>query len=91
MSFSTSAAPEKPVKVNGEWTQRSNIEKAARKNHYEITKGLLKEYNNNWDSFTMLTLSRLKIRRILYWAKLYQEILSVPGVICEFGSDTAKH
>ncbi len=31
MSFSTSAAPEKPVKVNGEWTQRSNIEKAARK------------------------------------------------------------
>jgi hypothetical protein len=34
----------------------------------------------------MLTLSRLKISRILYWAKLYQEILSVPGVICEFGT-----
>jgi hypothetical protein len=73
-------------KINGEWTQRSNIEEVARKNHFEITKGLLSTYHNNWDSFTMLTLGRLKVSRILYWAKLYQEILHVPGVICEFGA-----
>jgi hypothetical protein len=47
---------------------------------------MLKDHDNNWDSFTMLTLGRLKISRIIYWAKLYQEILEVPGVICEFGT-----
>jgi len=86
MSDSNSETSKNQQKINGEWTQRSSIEQVARKNHFQITKGLLSSYHNNWDSFTMLTLSRLKVSRILYWAKLYQEILYVPGVICEFGA-----
>lgn len=51
-----------------------------------IHSGLLDMSGDLWNWPSAATLTRPSIARILYLANLYQRILSVPGVICEFGA-----
>lgn len=73
------------VKIGREWTQSSSGEQESNERLLEITQGLLPSYGNNWNAHGVLTLRRQSISRILYYNDLYQKILDVPGVICEFG------
>lgn len=71
--------------VNGEWVQSSSLERDSNRRLLEIAQVLLPDYGNNWNSYSVLTLRRQSISRILYYDDLYKKILNVPGVICEFG------
>ena len=73
------------LRVNGEWVQSSSLERDANRRLLEIAQVLLPDYGNNWNSYSVLTLRRQSISRILYYDDLYKKILNVPGVICEFG------
>jgi hypothetical protein len=52
---------------------------------YNIAKTLLPEYGNQWNVDSLVTLKRQTLSRLLYLNNLYQLIINVPGVICEFG------
>jgi hypothetical protein len=72
-------------KIGKEWSQASITEINVSMELFEVTKALIADYTHTWKSLTMLTLDRLSLSRILYYDDLYKKILSVPGVICEFG------
>jgi hypothetical protein len=46
---------------------------------------LLPKYGGNWSIHSLVALKRMAISRIIYYNELYQKIIDVPGVICEFG------
>lgn len=46
---------------------------------------LLPQLGESWNNHSLVTMTRQTLSRILYYHQLYQKILQVPGVICEFG------
>jgi len=46
---------------------------------------LIEDSGENWSIHSMAVMKRNAISRILYLNELYERILNVPGVICEFG------
>jgi len=52
----------------------------------QTTEALLPKFGNeNWNKQSLLTMNVTVLSRILYLNELYQQIIPVPGVICEFG------
>lgn len=52
----------------------------------EITQQLLPQFGEgSWNKHTLVTLNVTVLSRLLYLNGLYEKILDVPGVICEFG------
>jgi hypothetical protein len=51
----------------------------------DISLKLLPLYGPQWNVDGLVTLKRQSLSRILYLNHLYQMIIDVPGVICEFG------
>ena len=45
----------------------------------------LDNWGDSWNLHSLVTLQRESISRILYYDKLYQKIVGVPGCILEFG------
>jgi hypothetical protein len=45
----------------------------------------IKDSGDNWAIHSLAVMKRNSLARVLYLNDLYKEILSVPGVICEFG------
>lgn len=72
-------------KMDGELTQRSNAEQVYQLQLLEIAQTLLPQYGHQWNIHNLVTLKRQSLSRILYYSDLYQKILDIPGVICEFG------
>src|SRR6516162_1090153 len=70
---------------NGELSSRSQQESATDTRLLDISKELLPQYGGNWGVHSLVTLKRMALSRIIYYYELYQKILDVPGVICEFG------
>ncbi len=60
---------------------------AAERNEmlYKATEKLLPQYGNQWNLDSLVTLKRQSLSRLLYLNTLYNLILDVPGVVCEFG------
>lgn len=52
---------------------------------YEIDRVLMPNYGDGWSRHRLVTLDVSAQSRILYYNNLYQKIIDVPGVICEFG------
>ena len=75
----------KLTKIEGEFTQQSTIERTLNKELLDVAVKLLPEYGNQWNLHNLVTLKRHSLSRILYLDCLYQQIIEVPGVICEFG------
>lgn len=73
------------TKIAGEFTQQSIDEQALHKQLLEIATSLLPKYGPQWNIHSLVTLKRQSLSRILYLNELYQKIIDVPGVICEFG------
>lgn len=70
---------------NGEISSRSAMEEDLDSKLLSITKELLPKYGPSWGVHNLVTLKRIAISRIIYYYQLYQKIIEVPGVICEFG------
>jgi hypothetical protein len=51
----------------------------------EIKRSLLDRFGPFWNSHQNVLLRRQSLSRLIYYRDLYQHILDVPGVICEFG------
>lgn len=79
-----------PKRVGGaaggrEWSQRAQSEDKQGLELFRIAQSLLPELGDNWNAHNLVTLKRQSLSRILYLDSLYQKIVDVPGVVCEFG------
>jgi hypothetical protein len=72
-------------KLKGEFTQQSNNEIDANARLYELAMGLMPGFGNQWNLHGVVTLKRQTLSRIFYYQHLYQQLVGVPGVVCEFG------
>jgi hypothetical protein len=70
---------------NGEVSSRSQLESDCDARLLDISKELLPQYGGNWGVHSLVTMKRMALSRIIYYYELYQKIINVPGVICEFG------
>jgi hypothetical protein len=70
---------------NGELSSRSQTENSLDARLLSISQELLPQYGADWASHSLVTLKRMALSKVIYYYELYQKILYVPGVICEFG------
>lgn len=70
---------------SGEVTSQSQAEAANSKALFDIASDLLPRYGDNWNLHGLATMNRMTLSRVLYYNELYQKIINIPGVICEFG------
>lgn len=68
-----------------ERSHRSMTEEESDRRLFEIKRGLLDQFGPFWNSHQNVLLRRQSLSRLFYYRDLYQLILDVPGVICEFG------
>ncbi len=73
------------AKVTGEFTQKSDQEKSNTQRLAEIQASLLPRLGIHWNIHQTVFLKRQSLSRLIYYYELYQKIIDVPGVICEFG------
>ena len=73
------------LKISGEFTQQSLDEQSRDGGLFDLTQGNLRKYGNQWNIHNLVSLKRQSLSRILYYNEIYQKIVEVPGVICEFG------
>lgn len=85
----TQTAPVKdkasPDRVGTELSLHSNDERERHKALQAHALALLPKYGPEWNLHCQLTMRRQSLSRILYYNDLYQKILNVAGVVCEFG------
>lgn len=72
-------------RVAGEFTAKPPEALEKQKELLRLATELLPAFGEHWSKHSMVTLKVESISRIVYYHNLYQQILSVPGVICEFG------
>jgi len=70
---------------NGELSSRSQQENALDSRLFGLAQQLLPQYGGNWAIHGLVTMKRMALSRVIYYHELYQKIIDVPGVICEFG------
>ncbi|GAA0536564.1 hypothetical protein FHS83_003343 [Rhizomicrobium palustre] len=70
---------------NGEITIRAEQERAALRALYDISSDLMPRFGANWGVHSLVAMNRMALSRVIYYQTLYQKIIDVPGVICEFG------
>ncbi len=74
-----------PARLSGELVRQSNDEQAQNRQLYLLMEDLLPRFGETWNRHYMVTLKRQSLSRLLYYNQLYQKIIEIPGVICEFG------
>jgi hypothetical protein len=72
-------------KIKGEFTQRSGGEITADQRLKELSEINRDAFGAHWNNHSTVFLKRQVLSRLLYQDMLYRKIISVPGVICEFG------
>jgi hypothetical protein len=72
-------------KLSGEYTIRTDDIQKRQNDLLGIASNLLPKFGPNWHKHGLVTLKVEALARILYYNELYQKIVNVPGVICEFG------
>ena len=73
------------VKLSGELTSQSDAERAKLQRLFEIQMEILPCLGPQWNTHQTVFLRRQSLSRLIYYYELYQKIIDVPGVICEFG------
>ncbi len=74
------------IRTNSKWVSSWPVlEQENNARLFDIAYSLMPKYGYGWNAHSVVTLRRQSISRILYYDHLYQKILNVPGVICEFG------
>jgi hypothetical protein len=69
----------------GELTQASLDEQKRNQRLFELNQALMPQFGYFWNPSNLLFLKRQTLSRFLYFNMLYEKIIDVPGVICEFG------
>ena len=72
-------------RVGSAFTQQSTSERAAQDELFGLASSLLPQYGHHWNAHGLVMMKRQSMSRILYYNYLYQKIIDIPGVICEFG------
>jgi hypothetical protein len=74
-------------KINGEFTRRMSVESEndSRLEQFAKKRALQGGFGAQWNYHNSVFLKRQVLSRLIYQDFLYKKILSVPGVICEFG------
>jgi hypothetical protein len=76
---------DKAKKIGTELTQRQTGFTERLKRLLEIDLDMLSKYGPFWHKHSMNTMRVEAASRFIYYHELYQKIINVPGVICEFG------
>jgi hypothetical protein len=50
-----------------------------------IATDLLPKFGANWNVHSLVTTKRTTLSRIIYYYELYEKIVDIPGIVCEFG------
>ena len=66
-------------------SRRSPQENVSNKRLLEISQNLLPQFGDQWSIHSLVSLNRMALSRVIYYYELYQKIINIPGVICEFG------
>ena len=61
------------------------MEQQRHKELFDHATELLQQFGHQWNIHNLVTLKRQSLSRILYYDFLYQKIIGIPGLICEFG------
>lgn len=72
-------------KIGGEFTPRTDEALSVSDELLQIQRSLLPNFGVHWYRHSMVGMKVEALARTLYYAELYRKIVSVPGVICEFG------
>ena len=74
-------------KLSGEFVRQSDTERTDLRRLFEIQTTLLPRLGQspNWNFHQTAFLRSQSLARLIYYYELYQKVLAVPGVICEFG------
>lgn len=72
-------------RVAGEFTAKPPEALEKQRELLRIATELLPAFGEHWSKHHMVTMKVESVSRIVYYHSLYQQILNVPGVICEFG------
>lgn len=72
-------------RIANEFTQQSEDEQRRHHRLHAIAQDLLPRYGHQWNLHQQVTMRRQTLSRLLYTAQLYERIVDVPGVVCEFG------
>lgn len=72
-------------KRGNEYAVRSDKEQDVNQQLLEVYASLLPQFGANWHRHSLVGVKVEALARVLYYQHLYEKILSVPGVICEFG------
>src|ERR1035438_3410680 len=73
------------VKVSGEFTMQSSLERDNLQRLFELQQDALPGFGLQWNLHQTVFLRRQSLSRLIYYHELYQKVIDVPGVICEFG------
>ncbi|MDH4981866.1 TylF/MycF/NovP-related O-methyltransferase [Hyphomicrobium sp. D-2] len=84
-NLSTAAQNTAVIKTNGEFIQRSGSESDIDESLREMFQQHGFSTGPQWAYHANAYLKRQALSRILYLDEIYRSIVSVPGVICEFG------
>ncbi len=74
-----------PLREGTELTLQATDERERHRMLREHAVNLLPKYGPEWNLHSQVVMRRQTLSRILYYTDLYRQIMSVPGVICEFG------
>jgi hypothetical protein len=69
----------------GESLNRTNAESLSDEALLNLRGAISPSMGPHWNLHSNVFIKRIALSRILYWNKIYSQILDVPGVICEFG------
>jgi hypothetical protein len=72
-------------KVGGEITAKSDAELLDGSSLHTIALNLMQLQEGDWNEHSLVCMKRQTLSKVLYINNLYQQIIHVPGVICEFG------
>jgi len=80
-----SQLPDLSKTASGEFTKALPVEQAANEELQQIHTKLLQQLGPHWNIHGLVTLKRQALMKLLYLNHLYEKIVSIPGIICEFG------
>ena len=73
------------AKIKGELVQRQSGYNERLERLNQIALEMLPEFGPYWHRHSVNTMRVETVARLLYYQELYQKIIEIPGVICEFG------
>lgn len=73
------------MKIDGHFTSKTEEARVRQARLHEIQMSLMPKFGHAWHWHSLVGMKVEALSRLVYYNELYQMILDVPGVICEFG------